>query len=151
MPTWQMEWLAEQLDSALAAHQRVVVFVHFRLDGGVGGPVGRGLGPACPPHNRAWIDDCTLQNGAAVRAVLERHPGLVLATFSGHDHTPIPAWTRQDVSSPVYWTHHGLIEGHYPASNAYSLVTIHSDCSLMVQGFGNATSASLPGPPNCTV
>jgi hypothetical protein len=34
-----MEWLAEQLEAAKAAEQKVIVFVHYRLDGGPGGPV----------------------------------------------------------------------------------------------------------------
>lgn len=42
LPTAQMEWLALQLQQAQAAGQRVVVFVHYRLDGGPGGPVGVG-------------------------------------------------------------------------------------------------------------
>ena len=50
--------------------------------------MGVGLGPSVPAANRAWVDDCSLQNAAVLRAVLERHPGLVLATFSGHDHVP---------------------------------------------------------------
>ena len=37
--TSQMEWLAEQLEAAKAAEQKVIVFVHYRLDGGPGGPV----------------------------------------------------------------------------------------------------------------
>ena len=32
-----MEWLAEQLEAAKAAEQKVIVFVHYRLDGGPGG------------------------------------------------------------------------------------------------------------------
>jgi hypothetical protein len=61
---------------------------------GPGGPVGVGMGPPCPSGNRAWVDDCSLQNAAVVRNLLERHSGLVLATFSGHDHVPKPPYTK---------------------------------------------------------
>jgi hypothetical protein len=56
--TAQMEWLAEQLDAAKAAKQKVIVFVHYRLDGGPGGPVNCTAGTECgKTHNRAWVDD----------------------------------------------------------------------------------------------
>jgi hypothetical protein len=63
-------------------------------------------------ENRPWIDDCTLQNADVVRDLLERHPGLVLATFSGHDHAPDPPWSKAAVDTPTYFTHHGLVEGN---------------------------------------
>ena len=129
----------------------MIVFVHYRLDGGPGGPVGTGLGPPIPANNRAWVNDCTLQNAAAVRAILEKYPGLVLATFSGHDHAPEPAYTHEAASKPLYFTHAGLIEGHYPASNAYSIVRVMEDCGVSVQGFANASSVSVAGTPNCTL
>lgn len=151
IPTLQMEWLAQELQAAVAAGQRVIVFVHYRLDGGPNGPVGKGLGPTMPVGNKAWIDDCTLENAAVVRAVLEEHPGLVLATFSGHDHAPKPAWTQEGPGKPVYWTHAAMVEGHFPSSNAYSVVSVRQDCSIDVAGYGNATSALLPGPPNCSL
>ena len=150
VPTFEMTWLATQLEAALKLGQRVVVFVHYRLDGN-GGSVGKGLGPSAPPANLAWVDDCTVQNAASVRALLEHHPGLVLATFSGHDHAPKPPWTQEAVGKPAYFTHSGLVEGHFPASNAYSVVTVNTDCSLTVKGFGNATSATLRGPAGCTL
>jgi hypothetical protein len=140
-----------QLDSAALLHQRVIVFIHYRLDGGPGGPVGVGLGPPVPGSNRGWVDDCTLENAAVVRSLLERHPGQVLATFSGHDHTPKPAWTKSTLESPCYFTHAGLVEGHFPASNAYSVVRVRSDCVIEVEGFGNATTATIAGPPNCSL
>merc|ERR1712100_1000442 len=40
VPKKQLAWLENQLNDAQAAGQRVVVFVHYRLDGGKGGPVG---------------------------------------------------------------------------------------------------------------
>jgi hypothetical protein len=146
-----LTFLATQLDAALAAGQRAIVFVHYRLDGGPGGPAGKGVGPPLPPANAAWVTDCTLQNAAAVRTIIEKHPGLVLATFSGHDHAPYPPWSRETVDSPVYFTHAALVEGSFPASNAYSVVKLFPNCTLNVHGFENATSAVFPGPPNCTL
>ena len=162
VPTIQIEWLAQQLDAAALAGQRVIVFIHYRLDGGPGGPVCSGLGanlsgcPAVNPDgkwpNRGWVDDCTLQNAAVVRAVLETHPGLVLATFSGHDHVPLPPWTKAALEKPCYFTHAGLVEGPVATSNAYSIVhVLKKDCSIVVEGFGNATSVVIPGPPNCSL
>jgi len=151
VPTFQMEWLAEQLEAANEAGQRVIVFLHYRLDGGPGGPVGQGLGPPMPPGNRPWVDDCTLQNAGVVRALLERWPGLVLATFSGHDHVPHPPWTKMTAGKPLYWTHAAMVEGHFPTNNAYSVVTLRSDCSIVVKGYGNATSAIITGPANCSL
>ena len=66
VPSFQLEWLALQLESASILGQHVIVFVHYRLDGGPFGPVGKGLGPPCPASNRAWVDDCTLENAAVV-------------------------------------------------------------------------------------
>ena len=86
------------------------MFIHYRLDGGPGGPVGTGLGSA-DAANRAWVDDCTLENADVVRALLERYPGQVLATFSGHDHVPKPPWTQEALGKPCYFTHRGLVEG----------------------------------------
>ena len=54
-----------------------------------------------PASNRAWVDDCTLENAAVVRDLLEEHPGLVLATFSGHDHVPHPPWTKAALDKPA--------------------------------------------------
>ena len=112
---------------------------------------GKGLGPPLPASNAKWVDECTLQNAPVVRDVLEHHPGLVLATFSGHDHVPVPAWTQEAIGKPAYFTHHGLVEGHFPASNAYSVVEVNDDCSITVRGYGIATSAVLKGPENCSL
>ena len=150
VPSWQMTWLAAELETALKLGQRVIVFVHYRVDGN-GGNAGKGLGPPLPASNAKWVDECTLQNAAAVRDVLEHHPGLVLATFSGHDHVPVPAWTQEAIGKPAYFTHHGLVEGHFPASNAYSVVEVNDDCSITVRGYGIATSAVLKGPENCSL
>jgi hypothetical protein len=148
----QLEWLAEQLDAAKTAGQKVIVFVHYRLDGGPGGPVNCSATTPCGLHNnRAWVDDCTLKNAAIVRDILEGS-GVVLATFSGHDHVPIPAYTASKPAGGVlYFTHQGLVEGPYPASNAYSTVDVLTDCTVVVTGYHNASSVTHPGPPGCKI
>lgn len=151
VPTQQRVWLARQLDEANSTKQHVIIFVHYRLDGGEGGPVGQGLGPAVPKGNRAWIDDCTLENADEVRKIVEKYPGQVLATFSGHDHKPLPPYTLEAPGKPLYFTHAGMIEGHFPASNAYSVVSVFSNCSIEVRGFANATSVITPGQNNCSL
>jgi hypothetical protein len=150
VPSFQLTWLESELATAASLGQHVIVFVHYRLDGGPGGPVGTGLGPTSVP-SRAWVDDCTLQNAAVVRDILEKRPGLVLATFSGHDHVPLPPYTKQTVNSPLYFTHHALVEGSLP-HNAYSIVSVLSDCTIVVQGFVDAYNLTIAGPPghNCT-
>ena len=151
VPTRQMEWLAEELRQAEAAKQRVIVFIHYRLDGGPGGPVGTGLGPHAVP-DRAWVDDCTLSNAAVVRALLEQTPGLVLATFSGHDHAPKPQYTHAARGKPAYVTFAATVEGPWPASNAYSRVSILADCTIVVHGFGSGGyNATVAAPEGCAL
>jgi hypothetical protein len=151
VPTTQMEWLAEQLQQADAAAQRVIVFIHYRLDGGPGGPVGMGLGPSVVP-DRSWVDDCTLSNAAVVRSLLESRPGLVLATFSGHDHAPQPPYTHQAIGKPAYVTFAAMVEGTWPSHNAYSRVSVLTDCSIRIHGFGSGGyDATIPGPDDCVL
>jgi len=134
VPTRQLTWLASQLSAAKAAGQKVVVFVHFRLDGGMG--TGAEM-------------SCTLQNAAVVRAVLESEPGLVLATFSGHDHAAKPSYTHFE-GKPVYVTLKAMVEGSFEEGhNAYSVVSIMSDCSVVVRGYGDQPNITVPGPSGC--
>jgi len=145
----QLEWLTEELAAAQNAAQKVIVFVHYRLDGGVGGPVNCSATTECgKKHNRAWVDDCTLKNAAVVRAILEES-GVVLATFSGHDHVPYPAYSTSN--NVLYFTHAGLVEGSIKNSNAYSVVDVLGDCSVVVKGYANASSVVHQGPLGCRV
>ena len=145
----QLEWLAEELDAAKSAGQKAIVFVHYRLDGGPGGPVDCGPDTPCgKAKNRAWVDDCTLKNAAVVRDILESS-GVVLATFSGHDHVPIPPSTVNN--GVLYFTHSGLVEGPISTSNAYSTVDVLSDCTIAVRGFANATTLRHPGAAGCSL
>ena len=134
VPASQMEWLSQDLQGAKARGQKAIVFVHYRLDGGM--------------NTSSWVESCTLDNAAVLRAVLEES-GVVLATFSGHDHTPNPTHTISN--GVLYFTHHAMVEGHFPESNAFSAVDVMSDCSVVVRGYVNATSLIYPGAPGCAV
>jgi hypothetical protein len=136
VPASQMEWLSQDLQAAKARGQKAVVFVHYRLDGGPGMNASR------------TVDTMSLDNAAVLRAVLEES-GVVLATFSGHDHTPNPTHTISN--GVLYFTHHAMVEGHFPESNAFSAVDVMSDCSVVVRGYVNATSLIYPGAPGCAV
>ena len=81
---------------------------------------------------------------------------MVLATFSGHDHAPIPPFSTSSTGNVLYFTHSGLVEGirrpsdshrtaiRHPSdtqltgpietSNAYSVVDVLADCSIVVKG-----------------
>jgi len=151
VPTNQVSWLASQLLEASAASQHVVVFVHYRLDGGLQRSGGIGMPPPLQSGLQDWIDSCTLQNAAAVRAVLEAEPGLVLATFSGHDHRPNPPYTHM-AEKPAYVTLFGMIEGAYSEGrNSYSVVSILSDCSVFVRGWADQPNITIQGPSNCNL
>eukprot|EP00037_Helgoeca_nana_P018828 m.181856 g.181856 ORF g.181856 m.181856 type:complete len:522 (+) comp24609_c0_seq1:47-1612(+) len=150
VPSFQLTWLAAELEAAKSMGQHVVVFVHYRVDGGPGGPVGTGLGPSTV-KSRSWVDDCSLQNAAVLRDVLEHHSGLVLAVFSGHDHVPQPPYTKETASSPLYYTHHALVEGALP-HNAYSIVDVLPNCTIVIHGYVDAGNVTIAGPPghNCS-
>lgn len=122
--------------------------MHYRLDGGLQSVIETPL--QAEDGEGGWIDSCTLQNAAVVRAVLEAEPGLVLATFSGHDHAANPPYTHQEEGKPVYVTLNGMVEGaHADGHNAYSVVSIMSDCSVVVQGWKNQPNITVQGPANC--
>jgi hypothetical protein len=136
LPSEQMEWLQQDLATAKSNGQKAIVFIHYRLDGGLG------------MNQSAWVDDCTLDNAGVLRAVLEES-GIVLATFSGHDHAPKPDYTVHN--GIFYFTHKAMVEGTFPASNAFSVIEVLDDCTVVVHGFKNATSANHSGAPGCTV
>jgi hypothetical protein len=182
VPSFQLTWLAAELEAAKSMGQHVVVFVHCKLlgkgartrpfsfphrrpshfmprdilggtargygarkgslthgtlflsdsdrvDGGPGGPVGTGLGPSTV-KSRSWVDDCSLQNSAVLRDVLEHHSGLVLAVFSGHDHVPQPPCVTLD--RPTLPHRHKSLLG--PALFPIVLLR-HTSCSFTLLRF----------------
>ena len=153
VPPVQLAFLEKELNDALANGEKVVVFVHERLDGnGADPPAGKGLGPPLPKSSAGWVNSCSLQNAEAVRGLVEKHPGLVLATFSGHDHAPQPPFTKENLASPLYFTHSAMVEGSLAdGHNSYSVVTVMDDCTVVVDGRVDAMSVTVPGPPGCVV
>ena len=100
-------------------------------------------------NQSAWVDECTLDNARVVRDVLAA-AGNVLATFSGHDHTPEPPLTVGD-HNMLMFTHSAMVEGQFPSHNAYSVVTVFDNCTIEINGYGNATSHVHHGLSGCTV
>ena len=130
VPSPQVEWLAQDLAAAAARGQKAIVFVHYRVDGGPG------------MHQSGWVNTCTLDNALVVRDVLASS-GIVLATFSGHDHYPKPPFTvGAGPMAPdlLMFTHSAMVEGPHATSNAYSVVTVFDNCTVAIDGFGNTTS-----------
>ena len=137
VPAAQLQWLAQDLALAAGRRQKAIVLVHYRVDGGPGA------------NASAWVDECTLNNALVLRDVLHG-AGNVLATFSGHDHTPNPAYTV-GTDNVLMFTHRAMVEGPHATSNAFSVVTLFSNCTLEIKGHGNATSLVHHGLPGCSV
>lgn len=55
-------------------------------------------------------------------------------------------YTKETSASPLYFTHHALVEGALP-HNAYSVVDILANCTIVVRGFVDAYNVTIPGPP----
>lgn len=115
----QLAWLREELADAEREGDAVVVLSHL--------PV---LADASTPHHILW-------NHAEVLAVLEASPAVV-AYFAGHDHAGGYA-----LHAGIHFvTLEGMVES--PAGEgAYAVVTAYED-RLEIEGFGGATSRSLP-------
>ena len=97
-------------------------------------------------QTRRATNTCSLDNANVTRAILEES-GIVLATFSGHDHSG--GLTVHN--GILYFTHKAMVEGPFPANNAFSVIEVLDDCSVRVRGFKNATSYNHSGSPGCTV
>ena len=140
VPPSQVEWLAQDLAAAAARGQKAIVFVHYRLDGGPG------------MHQSGWVNTLTLKNALQVREVLASS-GIVLATFSGHDHAPKPPFTvGAGPMAPdlLMFTHSAMVEGPHATSKAYSVVTVYDNCTVAIDGFGNTTSLVHGATPGCS-
>ena len=112
----QLEWLHQELASAQAASDRVIVISHF---------------PVYPPqelHN-LWNDD-------EVRAALEQYPGVTMAYLSGHDHAG-GYWQHPGIH---YLTLHAMVETM--DENAFALLRLYPD-RIEVEGYGRQPSYTL--------
>lgn len=114
LPAEELNWLNKELTRA---KQPVVVFVHQLLNG----------------HTKV-----TVKNAVAVRAVLEKS-NKVKCVFQGHDHKG----GYELINGIHYYTLKGLIEGNFPESNSFAIVTLTKD-KILIQGYGNAISQTLP-------
>lgn len=75
-------------------------------------------------------------NAAAVRSILEAS-GKVIACFNGHDHVN----ERSVVNGIPYLDLNAATRNDFPA-NAYAIVTIRTNGSIVVEGFGSQASYS---------
>jgi len=118
----ELAWLKIDLDNSRG--QNVIVFVHQRID---------------EPQNSNQ-DDHTVRNAWQVREILEEHQG-VLAVFQGHQHD---AFGSPSITNGVYYyTLKASVEGPYPENNSYAVVHVLNNCTVEINGFGNAVSISL--------
>lgn len=115
IPEAERRWLAADL---AATAKKTLVFVHQRLDAG-------------PPYG--------VQNAAEVRKTLE-DSGKVLAVFQGHHH----AGDLQKVNGIHYVTLVGMTEGAGAESNAYGVLDVFGDGTLVLTGFRRQKSLVLP-------
>jgi predicted phosphodiesterase len=114
VPAAQRGWLAEDLK---ATGKPTVVFIHQRTD-------------IADPH--------AIASGAEVRKILE-DSRKVLAVFSGHQHIN----AHNQINGIHYVTMMAAVNGSGAANNAYALINIFADGTIVVKGFRRQTSYTL--------
>jgi hypothetical protein len=114
LPAPQLDWLSAELKAAAGP---VIILGHQRLDGD---------------------GHVQVVNRAEVRGVLEAS-GKVLAVFQGHDHKG--AYSL--INGIHYYTLKAIIEDSGPANNAYAVVDVRPDLSLILTGYRRAVSMEL--------
>ena len=106
IPQSELDWLSADLEKT--THQ-TIVFVHQRLD----------------------VDNhYGVRNAAAVRGVLEKS-GSVLAVFQGHNHVN----DHKQLKGIHYLTLAAMVEGSGSQNNGYSLLDVHANGALALDGF----------------
>jgi alkaline phosphatase len=113
IPASQMEWLETELSMNKLP---VIVFVHQLL-----------YGNSKP----------TIKNSAAVRNILEKGK-QVKCVFQGHDHKG----GYELINGIHYYTLKGMVEGNFPESNSFAIVSLSGD-KILIRGYGNAVSQTL--------
>ena len=82
-------------------------------------------------HQRLDISgNHSVRNHADVRQQLEQS-GRVLAVFQGHSHHN----DHREIGGIHYCTHAAMVEGSGANNNAYSVVDIHDDGTIRIEGF----------------
>ena len=106
IPPEEIDWLAAELAKG---DEPVLVFAHQRLD---------------------VSNHYSVRNHAAVRQQLEQS-GRVLAVFQGHSHHN----DHREIGGIHYCTCAAMVEGSGANNNAYSVVDIHDDGTIRIEGF----------------
>ena len=106
VPPAELEWLAADLQTTT---KPTIVFAHQRLDGS---------------------DKHSVKNAAAVRNLFEES-GRVKAVFQGHSHKN----DHRLLNGIHYTTLVAMVEGSGETNNGYSLLNLHADGSIVLDGF----------------
>ncbi len=114
IPGIELKWLENELNRST---KPVIVFVHQLLYGN---------------------SKVTIKNAETVRNILEKSK-KVKGVFHGHDHKG----GYEMVNGIHYYTLKGMVEGIFPESNSFALVSLTKD-TIRIKGYGNAVSMSLP-------
>jgi alkaline phosphatase len=114
IPKIELKWLENELNNS---QKPVIVFVHQLLFGN---------------------SKVTIKNADKVRNILEKCE-KVKCVFHGHDHKG----GYEIINGIHYYTLKGMVEGDFPESNSFALVSITKD-TIRINGYGNAVSMSLP-------
>ena len=118
IPASELGWLEADLKKTT---RQSVVFVHQRLD--------------VESHHG-------IRNAVAVRRVLEKS-GSVLAVFQGHNHLN----EHKQIAGIHYVTLAAMVEGSGAQNNGYSLLDVHANGLLALQGFRQHTDRQLAAKP----
>jgi predicted phosphodiesterase len=114
IPKGELAWLTKDLAEARG---QVLVFNHQLLDG---------------------TGDHYVKNGGDVRKILE-DSGKVLAVFQGHNHQG----GYNLINRIHYYTLKAMVEGSGQENNAYAVVEVHPDKTIVVTGYRKAVSMDL--------
>ncbi|MFG0295366.1 MAG: metallophosphoesterase family protein [Maioricimonas sp. JB045] len=106
VPAEELDWLADDLKQT---QKPTIVFAHQRLD----------------VSNSHGVRNCP-----AVREVLEQS-GKVRAVFQGHSHRN----DHREIEGIHYCTMVAMVEGSGEESNGYSVMDLHSDGTITIDGF----------------
>jgi hypothetical protein len=113
IPSEELNWLGTELKNSKFP---VILFVHQPLNG----------------NTRVSV-----RNGNVVRSILEESH-KVKCVFQGHEHKG----GYEAINGIHYYTLKGLIEGDFPASNSFAIVSLTKD-HIIIKGYGTAVSLNL--------
>jgi len=116
LPPAQIEWLKKDL---AATDKPTVVFIHQRLD--------------LDQPNRYAV-----KQSAEVRKIL-KNSKKVKAVFQGHSHKN----ELTEITGVPYCTLAALVEGNGVENNSYSLLHVHEDGTLTLEGFRRQVSRTF--------